>query len=115
MDSYVHGTVSVCVGTRVQSEPCHMRGLAMYKRLSRENPHRISFIFQTKHANHTLCLLSGSKKHCGVYLLISLGCIGQLAVGLPGGAQHGLSRLMIAPCQDGRGAEQIRMSASEAD
>lgn len=29
--SYIHATVPLCFGPEVQSEPCHMRGLAMYR------------------------------------------------------------------------------------
>lgn len=107
--------MSLCAGTGVQSEPCHMRGLAMYKRLSRENPHWIS-LSSRQNMQITPCVFCAEAKSIvGFASSFCLGCIGQLAVGLPGGAQHEHSSLMIVPCLRGQGAEQIRTWASEAD
>lgn len=89
------------------------RGLVMYKRPSRENPHWISLSFR-QNIHSVPCVLSLTAKSIGgVTSCLSLGSIGQLAVGLSVGAQHVLSSLMIAPCLHGFGGGGS--AASEAD
>lgn len=75
--SYIHATVPLCFGPEVQSEPCHMRGLACtegaYQTVSQTNYRKHTLVFEITWQG------GGLPSHSALR--------GWLAMGLPGGAQ----------------------------